>query len=215
LLTFPIVFSVLPYFTFLSSRLLVFSTYYLTTNLFILLIALRLDHHQHQHQHQPSSPHPLHCTTPYDRRPFFVHTRHVVSTTQNKDIPFTHPTSGDPGKCPHAKAAAQAAAIAASEAQAAKKAGLTKSTSAQKTSTLNTSTSTPKKKETFGYSSFYESELEKKHKDKSYRYFNNINRLAAKFPVAHTRETADEVDVWCSNDYLGMSRNGVVLDTMK
>ncbi|KAG7528174.1 hypothetical protein FFLO_06367 [Filobasidium floriforme] len=142
--------------------------------------------------------------------------KEVREMHKNKDIPFTHPTSGDPGKCPHAKAAAQAAAIAASEAQAAKKAGLTKSTSTalnKENSTNNTST--PKTKKTFGYSSFYESELEKKHKDKSYRYFNNINRLAAKFPVAHTRETADEVDVWCSNDYLGMSRNGVVLDTMK
>jgi len=130
---------------------------------------------------------------------------------QNKDIPFTHPTSGDPGKCPHAKAAAQAAAIAASEAQAVKKA---KST-APVTQAVKSTTATAAGKHTFGYSNFYETELEKKHKDKSYRYFNNINRLAAKFPVAHTRDTKDEVDVWCSNDYLGMSRNGVVLDTMK
>ena len=50
---------------------------------------------------------------------------------------------------------------------------------------------------------------------RSYRYFNNINRLAAKFPVAHTANTKDEVDVWCANDYLGMGRNPVVLDTMK
>jgi 5-aminolevulinate synthase len=183
-----------------------FSTYYLTTNLIILLIALRLDHHRPQHQ--PSSP--VHLTSHHSTLTPIPNSLSLNNATQNKDIPFTHPTSGDPGKCPHAKAAAQAAAIAASEAQAAKKAGLTKPTSAQKPSTLNTST-----KKTFGYSSFYESELEKKHKDKSYRYFNNINRLAAKFPVAHTRETADEVDVWCSNDYLGMSRNGVVLDTMK
>lgn len=50
---------------------------------------------------------------------------------------------------------------------------------------------------------------------RSYRYFNNINRLAAKFPVAHTANTKDEVDVWCANDYLGMSRNPVVVGTMK
>jgi 5-aminolevulinate synthase len=50
---------------------------------------------------------------------------------------------------------------------------------------------------------------------RSYRYFNNINRLAAKFPVAHTANTKDEVDVWCSNDYLGMSKNPIVTDTMK
>jgi 5-aminolevulinate synthase len=182
-----------------------FSTYYLTTNLIILLIALRLDHRS-----STSTIITAHFTSHHSTLTPIPNSLSLNNATQNKDIPFTHPTSGDPGKCPHAKAAAQAAAIAASEAQAAKKAGLTKPTSAQKPSTLNTST-----KKTFGYSSFYESELEKKHKDKSYRYFNNINRLAAKFPVAHTRETADEVDVWCSNDYLGMSRNGVVLDTMK
>jgi 7-keto-8-aminopelargonate synthetase-like enzyme len=32
------------------------------------------------------------------------------------------------------------------------------------------------------YGNFYNAELEKKHKDKSYRYFNNINRLANEFP---------------------------------
>jgi 5-aminolevulinate synthase len=188
-----------------------FPTYYHTKYLIILLIALRLDHHRPQHQ--PSSP--VHLTSHHSTLTPIPNSLSLNNATQNKDIPFTHPTSGDPGKCPHAKAAAQAAAIAASEAQAAKKAGSTKSTSTalNKENLTNNNTSTQKK--TFGYSSFYESELEKKHKDKSYRYFNNINRLAAKFPVAHTRETADEVDVWCSNDYLGMSRNGVVLDTMK
>lgn len=67
----------------------------------------------------------------------------------------------------------------------------------------------------FSYQNFYRTELEKKHKDKSYRYFNNINRLAAKFPVAHTARPTDEVDVWCSNDYLGMGRNPAVLETMQ
>src|SRR5262249_210343 len=65
----------------------------------------------------------------------------------------------------------------------------------------------------FDYEGFYSAELEKKHKDKSYRYFNNINRLAAKFPVAHTASHGEEVHVWCSNDYLGMSKNPVVLET--
>lgn len=30
----------------------------------------------------------------------------------------------------------------------------------------------------FDYEAFYANELEKKHKDKSYRYFNNINRVS-------------------------------------
>ena len=67
----------------------------------------------------------------------------------------------------------------------------------------------------FNYESFYASELDKKHQDKSYRYFNNINRLAAKFPVAHTGNVEEEVQVWCANDYLGMGNNAVVLETMQ
>ena len=67
----------------------------------------------------------------------------------------------------------------------------------------------------FDYESFYNHELEKKHKDNSYRYFNNINRLAQKFPRAHTSRVEDEVTVWCANDYLGMGRNPVLTETMK
>ena len=57
-------------------------------------------------------------------------------------------------------------------------------------------------------------ELEKKKLDRSYRYFNNINRLAKKFPEARTG-SGEQVTVWCSNDYLGMSKHPLVLDAMK
>jgi 5-aminolevulinate synthase len=67
----------------------------------------------------------------------------------------------------------------------------------------------------FDYEALYNSELEKKHQDKSYRYFNNINRLAKQFPRAHTANLQEEVTVWCSNDYLGMGRNPLVLDAMQ
>ncbi|KAJ5619434.1 hypothetical protein N7510_003418 [Penicillium lagena] len=66
----------------------------------------------------------------------------------------------------------------------------------------------------FDYNAFYNGELEKKHKDKSYRYFNNINRLAKEFPRAHTASAEERVTVWCSNDYLGMGRNPEVLKSM-
>ncbi|RAL58506.1 hypothetical protein DID88_004010 [Monilinia fructigena] len=56
----------------------------------------------------------------------------------------------------------------------------------------------------FDYEAFYSAELDKKHKDKSYRYFNNINRLAKEFPRAHMTNKNEKVTVWCSNDYLGM-----------
>lgn len=67
----------------------------------------------------------------------------------------------------------------------------------------------------FNYEAFYAAELEKKHQDKSYRYFNNINRLAKEFPVAHTSVPEDKVTVWCANDYLGMGKNPLVLHTMQ
>lgn len=66
----------------------------------------------------------------------------------------------------------------------------------------------------FNYDAFYQNELDKKHKDKSYRYFNNINRLAQEFPRAHMSAPDERVTVWCSNDYLGMGRNRNVLDKM-
>ncbi|KAL2271665.1 hypothetical protein VTJ83DRAFT_1036 [Remersonia thermophila] len=66
----------------------------------------------------------------------------------------------------------------------------------------------------FDYEAFYTHELEKKHKDKSYRYFNNINRLAKEFPRAHMATKEDKVTVWCANDYLGMGRNPQVLKAM-
>ncbi|KAH8673731.1 pyridoxal phosphate-dependent transferase [Xylariales sp. PMI_506] len=66
----------------------------------------------------------------------------------------------------------------------------------------------------FDYNEFYECELDKKHKDKSYRYFNNINRLAKEFPRAHMADKSDRVTVWCANDYLGMGRNSHVIKKM-
>lgn len=66
----------------------------------------------------------------------------------------------------------------------------------------------------FDYNAFYNAELDKKHKDKSYRYFNNINRLAKEFPRAHMASKEERVTVWCANDYLGMGRNPNVLRRM-
>ncbi|KAI8897128.1 pyridoxal phosphate-dependent transferase [Globomyces pollinis-pini] len=75
-------------------------------------------------------------------------------------------------------------------------------------------TSEHKKDGLFDYETFYNQELEKKKNDRSYRYFNNINRLAQKYPSAHTG-TGEHVTVWCSNDYLGMSKHPEVLENMK
>lgn len=78
----------------------------------------------------------------------------------------------------------------------------------------NSATGAQHKGAAFDYEGFYNAELQKKHKDKSYRYFNNINRLAKEFPRAHMSKKDERVTVWCSNDYLGMGRNPKVLKTM-
>ncbi|KAI1260326.1 5-aminolevulinate synthase [Xylariaceae sp. FL1019] len=91
------------------------------------------------------------------------------------------------------------------------------STHLRKADVLNT-TSPPSvgNSKHFDYKGFYQNELDKKHKDKSYRYFNSINRLAQEFPRAHmgAAPVDKKVTVWCSNDYLGMSRNPKVLRKM-
>ncbi|KAH7100621.1 5-aminolevulinate synthase [Auriculariales sp. MPI-PUGE-AT-0066] len=125
-------------------------------------------------------------------------------------FPNGHPTLGDASRCPHAKAAQDAASLAQDLASKHANLANTATTAAAATGDAHINKSAG----SFNYQKFYEDELEKKHKDKSYRYFNNINRLAAKFPVAHTGAVSEEVDVWCSNDYLGMSKNPVVLETM-
>ncbi|PRT55769.1 5-aminolevulinate synthase, mitochondrial [Wickerhamiella sorbophila] len=61
------------------------------------------------------------------------------------------------------------------------------------------------------YESVYKEELDRKRKDKSYRFFNNINRLAKEFPRAHSTSEAEKVTVWCANDYLGMGSHPEVL----
>lgn len=66
----------------------------------------------------------------------------------------------------------------------------------------------------FDYEGRFAEDLALKKRDKSYRYFNNINRLAKEFPKAHRDSETDKVTVWCLNDYLGMGRNKEVLQAM-
>ena len=54
----------------------------------------------------------------------------------------------------------------------------------------------------YGYEKLYESVLQKKKDDQSYRYFRNINRIAKEFPAAHSADEGKKVKVWCSNDYV-------------
>ena len=68
------------------------------------------------------------------------------------------------------------------------------------------------------YDQFFEKKIEEKKSDHTYRVFKTVNRLANEFPMADdfTESLQDkrEVSVWCSNDYLGMSRHPTVIQTI-
>lgn len=54
----------------------------------------------------------------------------------------------------------------------------------------------------FAYEGLYQSIIDKKKVDKSYRYFRSITRLQNEFPFAKCSRTGKKVNVWCSNDYV-------------
>ena len=156
-----------------------------------------------------------------------------ASVAGNADVKKIHEEKGvdmqnttEIRKCPHASAALSAARMAQDLTSAHKQ----RPTVTKPAETLATSTKPAgcpfhnAKAETgpgeptteaFNYEKFYSEELDKKRADNSYRYFNNINRMAQKFPLAHTGKVTDQVEVWCANDYLGMGNNPVVLETMQ
>ncbi|MFF4607383.1 5-aminolevulinate synthase [Streptomyces sp. NPDC001339] len=67
------------------------------------------------------------------------------------------------------------------------------------------------------YESYLAEKLDKLRRDGQYRTFIEINRHANAYPKA-TRRAADgrsqQVTVWCSNDYLGMSQHPKVVEAM-
>ncbi|XP_007435486.1 5-aminolevulinate synthase, nonspecific, mitochondrial [Python bivittatus] len=81
----------------------------------------------------------------------------------------------------------------------------------------------PKSVSTFQYDQFFEKKIDEKKKDHTYRVFKTVNRRAQIFPMADDYSESfinkKEVSVWCSNDYLGMSRHprvcGAVMETLK
>ncbi|KAF2836296.1 hypothetical protein M501DRAFT_997042, partial [Patellaria atrata CBS 101060] len=56
----------------------------------------------------------------------------------------------------------------------------------------------------YNYNKLFESIIQQKKDDRSYRYFRNINRLAKDFPFAHSDAEEKKVDVWCTNDYVSL-----------
>ncbi|XP_075039869.1 5-aminolevulinate synthase, non-specific, mitochondrial isoform X2 [Mixophyes fleayi] len=81
----------------------------------------------------------------------------------------------------------------------------------------------PKSVNTFHYDKFFEKKIEAKKNDHTYRVFKTVNRRAQVFPMADDYSDSliskKTVSVWCSNDYLGMSRHpkvvGAVMETLK
>ncbi|XP_021939415.1 5-aminolevulinate synthase, erythroid-specific, mitochondrial isoform X4 [Zootermopsis nevadensis] len=70
--------------------------------------------------------------------------------------------------------------------------------------------------ETFPYEQFFHEQIMRKKKDHSYRVFKKVNRLAAEFPGAYEYSWGERpITVWCSNDYLGMSRHPEVKEAVR
>ena len=66
------------------------------------------------------------------------------------------------------------------------------------------------------YKKIFRDSLDKLKQDGNYRIFADLERKAGNFPQAlnYKENSVSEVTVWCSNDYLGMSQNDVVINGM-
>ena len=67
------------------------------------------------------------------------------------------------------------------------------------------------------YQRFFEEALDQVHAERRYRVFADLERIAGSFPRAIWRSNgrAEEITVWCSNDYLGMGQNAKVVEAMQ
>ncbi|XP_076668449.1 5-aminolevulinate synthase [Andrena cerasifolii] len=73
-----------------------------------------------------------------------------------------------------------------------------------------------KQEQSFEYDNFFREQIMKKKKDHSYRVFKKVNRLAENFPTAMEYSWGPKpITVWCSNDYLGMSRHPAVTRSVR
>ena len=66
------------------------------------------------------------------------------------------------------------------------------------------------------FDTLFNAQLDALKKEGNYRYFAELERKCGKFPRAgnHVDGEVNDVTVWCSNDYLGMGQNQLVIDAM-
>ena len=66
------------------------------------------------------------------------------------------------------------------------------------------------------YTEKFKNSLKKLKLDGRYRFFNEIERKVGTHPIAfwNNNSSKSKIIVWCSNDYLGMSQNQLVTNSM-
>lgn len=66
------------------------------------------------------------------------------------------------------------------------------------------------------FDALFQAQLDQLKQEGNYRYFAELERKAGKFPRAanHVDGEKRDVTVWCSNDYLGMGQNPMVIEAM-
>lgn len=67
------------------------------------------------------------------------------------------------------------------------------------------------------YDHFFDAQIQSLKNEGRYRVFANLKRIAGRFPRALYKSPEGlekEVTIWCSNDYLGMGQNPVVINAM-
>ncbi len=67
------------------------------------------------------------------------------------------------------------------------------------------------------YQRFFEEAIDQIHAERRYRVFADLERIAGSFPRAIWRSNgeAQEITVWCSNDYLGMGQHPDVIEAFQ
>ena len=66
------------------------------------------------------------------------------------------------------------------------------------------------------YDDFFSEQVEALKAEGRYRIFADLERKMGSFPLARNYQSGQNPDitVWCSNDYLGMGQNPVIIDAM-